>query len=151
MSGINARTEYELNAGGEPVKNATYWKRQHDKLADRIVLLEAYLKSEENRIAELEADIDKKLTLIKMYEATHEPKKQSEPVAWISIDVEQGKTIGFEKKQWAEIHIPLYTTPQTKPLSDEEIVQLKAEIVAHKKTNELLAQKIEQLEKELSK
>lgn len=44
MSGINARTEYELNAGGEPVKNATYWKRQHDKLADRIAELE-----EENR------------------------------------------------------------------------------------------------------
>ena len=40
---------------------------------------------------------------------------------------------------------------QTKLLSDEEIVQLKAEIAAYKKTNELLAQKIEQLEKELSK
>ena len=48
-------------------------------------------------------------------------------------------------------YLPVYTTPQTKPLSDEEIVQLKAEIAAHKKTNELLAQKIEQLEKELSK
>ena len=32
MSGINARTEYELNAGGYPVKNATYWKRQYDRL-----------------------------------------------------------------------------------------------------------------------
>jgi len=25
-------TSQELNAGGEPVKNATYWKRQHDRL-----------------------------------------------------------------------------------------------------------------------
>jgi hypothetical protein len=42
MSGINARTEYELNAGGEPVKNATYWKRQYDKLKkEQEVLLDA--------------------------------------------------------------------------------------------------------------
>ena len=33
----------ELNAGGEPVKNATYWKRQYDKLADRIAELEKQL------------------------------------------------------------------------------------------------------------
>ena len=41
----------------------------------------------------------------------------------------------------------IYTTPQTKPLSDEEINLLKAEIAAHKKTNELLSKKIIELER----
>ena len=36
----------ELNAGGEPVKNATYWKRQYDKLADRIAELEKQLETQ---------------------------------------------------------------------------------------------------------
>jgi septal ring factor EnvC (AmiA/AmiB activator) len=36
---------------------------------------------------------------------------------------------------------------QTKPLSDEEINLLKAEIAAHKKTNELLSKKIIELER----
>lgn len=41
--------------------------------------------------------------------------------------------------------------PQTKPLSDEEINLLKAEIAAHKKTNELLSQKIIELQEDNKK
>ena len=49
MSGINARTQYELNGGSEQVKNATYWKRQHDKLADRIAELEKQVEHYKNK------------------------------------------------------------------------------------------------------
>ena len=65
---------------------------------------------------------------------------------------EPSRELGVDDRRDNIVHlIEEYITTQTKPLSDEEIVQLKAEIVAHKKTNELLAQKIEQLEKELLK
>lgn len=40
------------------------------------------------------------------------------PIAWMSPD---GKVSQTEGKLF---HIPLYTTPQTKPLSDEEIIKL---------------------------
>lgn len=43
------------------------------------------------------------------------------------------------------------TTPQIKELSDEEINLLKAEIAAHKKTNELLSQKIIELQEDNKK
>ena len=45
----------------------------------------------------------------------------NEPVAWMIIDVDNGKSLQFEENKFSEINIPLYTTPQTKPLSDEEI------------------------------
>ena len=61
--------------------------------ADAVVQSADMLRQQADRIAELE--------------------KQSEPVAWINIDSEQGKSVSFEKNQWAEITIPLYTTPQT--------------------------------------
>ena len=80
-----------------------------------------------DRIAELEADVDKKITLIKMYEATHEPKKQSEPVAWRSRwKNHKGEFItgwivsltNAENPDPRQVIEPLYTTPQTKPLSE---------------------------------
>jgi hypothetical protein len=40
----------ELNAGGEPVKNATYWKRQHDGLLMK-------LNTSAIKISELEKDL----------------------------------------------------------------------------------------------
>ena len=49
----------------------------------------------------------------------------NEPVAWMIIDVDNGKSLQFEENKFSEINIPLYTTPQTKPLSDEEIIKIR--------------------------
>ena len=48
-----------------------------------------------------------------------ELEKRGKPVAWMSPD---GKVSQTEGKLF---YIPLYTTPQTKPLSDEEINEIK--------------------------
>ena len=45
----------------------------------------------------------------------------NEPVAWMIIDVDNGKSLQFKENKFSEINIPLYTTPQIKELSDEEI------------------------------
>ena len=45
----------------------------------------------------------------------------NEPVAWMIIDVDNGKSLQFKENKFSEIKIPLYTTPQIKKLSDEEI------------------------------
>jgi hypothetical protein len=47
------------------------------------------------------------------------------PVAWMIIDVDNGKSLQFKENKFSEINIPLYTTPQTKPLSDEEVVKIR--------------------------
>ena len=47
-----------------------------------------------------------------------ELEKQNEPVAWMSPDGKVSQTEGLL------FHIPLFTTPQTKPLSDEEIISI---------------------------
>jgi hypothetical protein len=43
----------------------------------------------------------------------------NEPVAWMIIDVDNGKSLQFEENKFSEINIPLYTAPRE--LSDEEI------------------------------
>ena len=43
----------------------------------------------------------------------------NEPVAWIIIDVDNGKSLQFKENKFSEINIPLYTAPRE--LSDEEI------------------------------
>lgn len=43
----------------------------------------------------------------------------SQPVAWMIIDVDNGKSLQFKENKFSEINIPLYTAP--KELSDEEI------------------------------
>ncbi len=47
----------------------------------------------------------------------------NEPVAWMIIDVDNGKSLQFEENKFSEINIPLYTAPRE--LSDEEIEVLK--------------------------
>ena len=96
----------ELNAGGEPVKNATYWKRQHDKLADRIAELE---KENSNLKYEISSGAwqPKEATdqeLFNIYAHLQDTYKGN------NFPVALGRKI-----------LKLYTTPQTKPLSDEEI------------------------------
>jgi hypothetical protein len=41
----------------------------------------------------------------------------NEPVAWMIIDVDNGKSLQFEENKFSEINIPLYTAPRE--LSDE--------------------------------
>ncbi len=48
----------------------------------------------------------------------------NEPVAWMIIDVDNGKSLQFKENKFSEINIPLYTTPQTKPLSNDEILEM---------------------------
>jgi hypothetical protein len=48
----------------------------------------------------------------------------NEPVAWMIIDVDNGKSLQFEENKFSEINIPLYTTPQIKELSNEEINEI---------------------------
>jgi len=46
----------------------------------------------------------------------------NEPVAWMIIDVDNGKSLQFEENKFSEINIPLYTAPRE--LSDEEIKEI---------------------------
>ena len=46
----------------------------------------------------------------------------NEPVAWMIIDVDNGKSLQFKENKFSEINIPLYTAPRE--LSDEEIMEL---------------------------
>ena len=81
------------------------------------------LRQQADRITELEAEISNRTWVRKLL--TEE--KQSEPVAWIK----QGKygypmlvfngVFKYDSIVVKQPDIPLYTTPQTKPLSDEEI------------------------------
>ena len=49
--------------------------------------------------------------------------KQGEPVAWFEQD-EKMKSVWYQCDKDDPSAIPLYTAPQTKPLSDEEIIKL---------------------------
>jgi hypothetical protein len=53
----------------------------------------------------------------------------NEPVAWMIIDVDNGKSLQFKENKFSEINIPLYTTPQIKELSDEEIIEIGNAVV----------------------
>jgi len=44
------------------------------------------------------------------------------PVAWMIIDVDNGKSLQSKESKFSEINIPLYTSPRE--LSDEEIHQI---------------------------
>ena len=66
-------------------------------------------------------------------------KKQSEPVAWRSRwKNHKGEFItgwivsltNAENPDPRQVIEPLYTTPQTKPLSDEEIIEIRKESTA---------------------
>ena len=36
----------------------------------------------------------------------------NEPVAWMIVDVDNGKSLQFEENKFSEINIPLYTSPR---------------------------------------
>ena len=87
----------------------------------------AMLRQQADRIAELE--------------------KQGKPVAWMQMHYKDNVPTKFSPVKVWEDDIPLYTTPQTKPLSDEEHYKNKAEYL-EKRELELLAE-IARLEKDL--
>jgi hypothetical protein len=48
------------------------------------------------------------------------------PVAWMIIDVDNGKSLQFKENKFSEINVPLYTAPRE--LSDDEIDDIWAGI-----------------------
>jgi hypothetical protein len=92
----------------------------------------------EKRIEELEKLEQDFIRVIKQTNPNKPQTKQSEPVAWMSPDGKVSTTEGML------FHIPLYTTPQTKPLSDEEIWALSEEFVREKQNILLFARAIEE-------
>ena len=51
----------------------------------------------------------------------------NEPVAWMIIDVDNGKSLQFKENKFSEINIPLYTAPRE--LSDEEIMAMAKDYI----------------------
>ncbi len=49
------------------------------------------------------------------------------PVAWMIIDVDNGKSLQSKESKFSEINIPLYTSPRE--LSDEEIIEIGNAVV----------------------
>jgi len=101
------------------------------KLADELEALHQYVPSEApTTIRRLVEELDKQVKPIGVYDGKnvhiYTPQvKQGEPVAWMSPD---GKVSQTEGKLF---HIPLYTTPQTKPLSDDEILDMSDDYIAN--------------------
>jgi len=98
-------------------------KNEALKLAYELDALHQYVPSEApNMIRRLVEELDEKnyriLELTKRYKALTWNDKQSEPVVYWD-----GKHFASREKS-SLADIPLYTTPQTKPLSDEEIKTL---------------------------
>ena len=53
-----------------------------------------------------------------------ELEKKGKPVAWMQMHYKDNITTKFSPVKVWEDDIPLYTTPQTKPLSNEEIIKI---------------------------
>jgi len=64
------------------------------------------------------------------------------PVAWMIIDVDNGKSLQSKESKFSEINIPLYTSPRE--LSDEEIKAIANNLTctADKNWNVLFAKAI---------
>ena len=88
------------------------------------------LRQQADKIAELE----KLVAEMKYEKSSGVYEKQSEPVAWMYQNASgEMKMLGNTRlEEWVTKfgckEIPLYTTPQTKPLSDEEIHDIKYKI-----------------------
>jgi hypothetical protein len=88
--------------------------------AEKLKKYELRNQEQIKRIAELEKELKRTKFAWNMAENEIErltPQTNAEPVAW--MDKETGQV-----SRVACYSIPLYTTPQTKPLSDEEIEKL---------------------------
>jgi len=111
----NALSRYELRDLEHTTHIATL-ENQLDKCSHHEAMAhQGYME----RIAELSKNVDElEEELLKA------PQTNAKPVAWIgNNELQFGFTdtrVTNEKESWDDI--PLYTTPQTKPLSDEEII-----------------------------
>ena len=70
------------------------------------------LRQQADRIAELEKGLEG-------CEYFLDKQQSAEPVAWMIIDVDNGKSLQSKESKFSEINIPLYTSPRE--LSDEEL------------------------------
>jgi hypothetical protein len=104
---------YELADALEKIE--TYNQVIHRSFNDKTKLTASadILRKQADRIAELEK------CLFQMQNACIDLTKNTEPVAWMIIDVDNGKSLEFEENKFSEINIPLYTAPRE--LSDEEL------------------------------
>ena len=75
------------------------------------------LRQQADRIAELES-----LYWQQVYKNI---PPQTKPVAWMQMHYKDNIPTKFSPVKVWEDDIPLYTTPQTKPLSDEEIIAIR--------------------------
>jgi hypothetical protein len=56
----------------------------------------------------------------------------NEPVAWMVIDVDNGKSLQFEENKFSEVNIPLYTHPVKElTMTDDEVMDLWNEQSSH--------------------
>lgn len=117
----------ELNDGGEPVKNATYWKRQHDNLLMQ-------LKTCAIKVSELEKKLDirtRELIGASFYEHDYKTMMaNNKPAAWLLIDEINGDYMLERHPSGDYDWIPLYTHPAK---------ELHLSLQKEKETGELLA------------
>jgi len=114
----------ELEKGLELVKDA-YCARDSEcrQLKDRIAELEKDLHMTERHYERLCTGQNKPEKFWSNTPSFADQFKQSEPVAWMSSVNGETVYVGYEPAD-GYLAIPLYTAPQTKPLSDEEIIKL---------------------------
>ena len=75
----------ELNDGGEPVKNATYWKRQYNLMATQNDNLKSGLYHANEQIKYLESHPVKELTDEDIAKVVHElNQKANTPERWVT-------------------------------------------------------------------
>lgn len=113
----------ELNAGGEQVKNATYWKRQHDNLLMK-------LNTCAIKVSELEKKLDirtRELIGASFYEHDYKTMMaNNKPVAYLNDGF-----LEWNKDHKADKVVPLYTHPVKeldRELLDKTIIDQQNEI-----------------------
>jgi hypothetical protein len=60
----------------------------------------------------------------------------NEPVAWMIIDVDNGKSLQFKENKFSEINIPLYTAPKYKEPTTAEIMELWLDVINNTNPND---------------
>ena len=116
IEALKAHPVKELNDGGEPVKNATYWKRQYNLMATQNDNLKSGLYHANEQIKYLESHPVEEQEESFDRTASH---MAGEYVSWTSC-VACGKRVTSDS-----IHT---CSPQLKQLTDEEIIESLAEL-----------------------
>jgi hypothetical protein len=143
MNAYELADEFRSNAPASEIfdwchKSANMLRQQADTAKEQGIVNRALME----RILELEkekAELEKQLKLAddevkRLNNALYDKsEKQSEPVAWVYLENwlsgDYYPDDCFAQNQTAN-SVPLYTTPQTKPLSDEEILVAHVPLMA---------------------